>query len=132
MYNTSYICTYNDSDVFTEEDNLNEKEKEFVLDCLYRNDILYIFHLEDFEKDFHEKGIIVDLYYKLQDHPFMLSCMKKLANDYGFADDKLGLTILYSFDFLWATHPCVSQLFETGDILPETMHVLKTKVFHLS
>lgn len=130
MYNTTYICTYNDTDVFTEEDNLNEAEKEFVLDCLYRNDVLYIFYLEDFEKEFSNKGIMDALYDKLKDNPFLLSCMQKVSSEYGaMNDDKIGLAILYSFDFLWATHPCVCELFETGDILPDTMNVLKKKVF---
>jgi hypothetical protein len=130
MYNTTYNCTYNATDVFTQEDNLNEKEKEFVLDCLYRNDILYIFDLEDFETEFHKKRIMDELYDKLKHNSFMVSCMQKLSYEYGaMNDDKIGLAILYSFDFLWATHPCVCELFETGDILPKTMDVLKKKVF---
>jgi hypothetical protein len=66
MYNTKYICTYNDSDIFleSEKNQLNNDEKEFVTNALYRTDLLNIFGVEEFNEDvFYE--IISDLYSKI-------------------------------------------------------------------
>ena len=51
-YNTSYICKYNNNILSKEEeDKLNENEKYFVTDSLYRNDVLNIFRLEEFDEE---------------------------------------------------------------------------------
>ena len=48
MYNTKVICTYNTPDVFSVDDNINEEEKGFVRDTLYRQELLNILGIEDF------------------------------------------------------------------------------------
>ena len=50
FYNTKYICTYNNSDVFLESELeiLSEHEKTFVRDALYRRDICNIFNIVNF------------------------------------------------------------------------------------
>ena len=47
-YNTKYVCSYNDSDVFLESEIkiLNEHEKQFVRDALYRRDLCNIFNIK--------------------------------------------------------------------------------------
>lgn len=128
MYNTKYDCTYM-IDVFLKEDNINQRDKDFILNCLYRNDFLNIFGLEDFDNDFSNK-IIEDLYEKIRNNNFLLSCVKKITEDYICLDnDYFGLLILYSFDFLHLTHPCVSDYLERGHIEEENMLLLKKKVF---
>ena len=128
MYNTKYVCTYA-IDVFLKEDNISQHDKDFILNCLYRNDFLYIFGLEDFDNDFSNK-IIEDLYEKIRKNDFLLSCVKKITEDYICLDNYyFGLLILYSFDFLHLTHPCVSDYLETGRIEEENMLLLKEKVF---
>jgi hypothetical protein len=128
MYNTTYICTYNSNDIFLEEEQeqLNQEEKDFILGCLYRNDILYIFEIDDF--DDYKEHVLGELYEKLKKNEFFLSCMKKLANIYKSDDDKLGLVILYSFDFLYITHQCVSEFLEKGFISHEKMELLNENV----
>jgi hypothetical protein len=54
--------------------------------------------------------------------------MKKLASIYNSDDDKLGLVILYSFDFLYITHQCVSEFLEKGFISDEKMELLNENV----
>jgi hypothetical protein len=48
-YNTKYLCSYNDSDIFlqSEIEILNDTEKQFVRDALYRRDICNIFNIHD-------------------------------------------------------------------------------------
>ena len=42
--------------------------------------------------------------------------MIKLAGDISSMDDKLGLMIMFSFDYLYITHPCMCEFLETGQI----------------
>ena len=47
IYNTKYICTYNNSNVFLETDNVNELEKNFIRNILYKKDLLNIFKMDE-------------------------------------------------------------------------------------
>ena len=38
MYNTEMVCTYHSPDVFLEKDNISEKDKQFVRNCLYKQE----------------------------------------------------------------------------------------------
>ena len=133
MYNTKHICDYHSPDIFLkeEEEQLSKEEKDFIVNCLYRNDLLYIFNLEDFEKEFQEKAIFDELYEKIKGNEFLTSCMKKAAHNIGLEDEKLGLVLLYSFDYLFAIHPCVSEFLETGNVSEESQKGILIHLFHL-
>jgi hypothetical protein len=131
MYNTKHICDYHAPDILEEEEKtLSKEEKEFIVNCLYRNDLLYIFNLEDFETEFQEKAIFDELYEKIKENEFFKFCMKTAANNVGLEDDKLGLVLLYSFDYLFLMHPCVSEFLETGTVSEEKQKLLKIHLFH--
>ena len=51
VYDTHYTCVYNSPDVFLETDQVSNSEREFILDVLYRQDILNIFNMEDYNID---------------------------------------------------------------------------------
>jgi hypothetical protein len=51
--------------------------------------------------------------------------MSILAKQFGLDEELTGLIIMYSFDYLYITHKCVSQFLETGNILPEDLHELQ-------
>jgi hypothetical protein len=129
-YNSTYICTYKSNDIFLEEDNVNDKEKDFILNCLYRNDLLYIFDIEDFENNFNQTEIIGELYNKIKNNTFIISCIKKLNEEFITNNEEVGLMILYSYDYLYLTHPCVSEYLETGQISDTNMCLLKEKIFN--
>jgi len=132
MYNTKHICDYHSPDILEEEEHkLSEEEKDFIVNCLYRNDLLYIFNLEDFENEFQEKAIFDELYEQIKENEFLKSCMKKAANNIGLEDEKLGLVLLYSFDYLFAMHPCVCEFLETGNVSEEKQNLLKSHLFNL-
>ena len=40
-------------------------------------------------------------------------------------DIKNGLCILYSYDYMYLTHKCVSQYLDTGNISEENINLLK-------
>ena len=130
MYNTKYLCTYQNKDIFLEEEEklLSQEEKDFILNCLYRNDLLYIFNIEDFEKEY-KKQLFDELYEKVKPNSFFLSCIKKLAKDFNNETEEFGVVLLYSFELLYLAHPCVSEFLETGLVSQENMNLLKEKVF---
>jgi hypothetical protein len=130
MYNTKYICTYQADDIFVEEKekSLSEEEKDFILNCLYRNDLLYIFDIEDFEKEYKVQ-LFDDLYEKVKENDFLLSCIKQLAIDFNNEREEFGIVLLYSFELLYLAHPCISEFLETGLVSEKNMNLLKEKVF---
>jgi len=121
MYNTKYVCIYNSKDVFLDTDEVTNSEKDCILNILYRQDILSIFELEDFD----EKVIndcIFELYEKVKINSKIKKVMIHLAEQIMPNDEKLGFLIMYSFDYLYITHKCISQFLETGDISEENIN----------
>jgi len=126
MYNTEHICCYCDPNVFLESDIITKEDRDFILNCIYRNDLLYIFDVDDFNAGFCISG----LYEKIKSNPFILSCIQEMATEYNKNEDLLfGLMVLYSFDFLDVMHPCVSEFLKTGEIKEQSMNLLREKVF---
>jgi len=115
VYDTHYTCVYNSPDVFLETDQVSESEREFILDVLYRQDILNIFNMEDYNID-ELTTSINELYEKIKINDKLIKIMIKLAGDISSMDEKLGLMIMFSFDYLYITHPCICEFLETGQI----------------
>jgi hypothetical protein len=124
MYNTKHVCIYNTNTIFLPTDKVNENEKLFIMNVLYRQDILNIFDIEEFD----EKIIntcVCELYEKVKANEVLNHLMTLLAKQFLTDDELTGLIIMYSFDFLYATHKCISQFLETGNILPEDLSELQ-------
>jgi hypothetical protein len=123
MYNLNYTCIYNKTDIFLkeEEDKLSEDDKDDIRDELYRNDLLHILDANDIdnEKELH------DLYERIKGCDFLTECMTELAGRWISEDKEFGLVILYSFDYMYATHLCVRDYLETGTIGDDNMKLLK-------
>jgi hypothetical protein len=134
-YNTKYVCSYNDSDIFlqSEIEILNDIEKQFVRDALYRRDLCNVFKIDD--QCFDEKiinNIISNLYKNINGEKFLESCILKVSNNFfSNVDLELGFIVLFSFDYLYLVHPCISEYIETGKISDsnESLIVLKKMLF---
>ena len=107
-YNTRYVCTYLDSDVFIETDEINDDERDFIRNCIYRQDMLNIFELDDFDSDAINASI--ETIYDLIRYNSKFDDIIKYM---GEGDGLMGLTILFSYDYLHLTHPCICQYIET-------------------
>ena len=139
MYETKYICTYNSSNVFEDSDNITDSDRDFILNALYRNDLLYIFNLEDFDIENIICGLN-EVYEKIKQNELFISCIREIGEKILNIDTKddtkddtnniNGLIILYSFDYLYLTHPCVCEYLENGFIQEETIKILKEKVLN--
>ena len=103
MYNTKVICTYNTPDVFSVDDTINEEEKGFVRDTLYRQELLNILGMEDFNDSEMEKSIH-ELYKKVSDQPFIKECLLKLSGQFMSIDCEFGLMIMFSYDYMYVTY----------------------------
>ena len=58
----------------------------------------------------------------------MIECMKKAASLMISDDLELGLMILYSYDYFFLTHKCVSDFLEMGEISEQNMNNLFNEV----
>lgn len=132
MYNTTYSCTYNSSDIFLDTDKVTDTDKEFVKNVLYRNDLLHIFNLEDFENEEEEFITRIEkIHEKIKKHPEILICIEKLANNNisitnNILDLNFGGMLLFSYDYLFIIHPCICDFLETGEITEINIQKLKS------
>jgi hypothetical protein len=75
-----------------------------------------------------------ELFEEIKENDFLLSCVEQMAKKYNCNHDNnnnnmlLGVIMLYSYDFLHATHPCVSEYLEKGVICDESMKALHNQI----
>lgn len=124
MYDTKFECRYHKDDVFLESDNVNENEKSIVRDILYKEDLLNIFFI-DLNDDFDAfSNLITKLYSRIQNCLPLKECMKKMAAKVLSEDLQTGLCILYSYDYMYITHKCVSEYLHVGSLSEENIKLL--------
>jgi hypothetical protein len=128
MYNTKVVCTYNTSEVFLEEDNISEQEKEFVRDVIYRQELLDILGIDNYNEKEIDKGIH-ELYEKVKENDFIKECMLKLTEQFMRTDADFGLMIMFSYDYLHLTHVCISEFLDIGKISEKNMLKLSSVIF---
>lgn len=129
MYNTKVVCTYNTSEVFLEEDgNVSEEEKDFVRDVIYRQEILNILGIQDYDVSEMEKSIH-ELYKKVSNNTFLKECMAELTRQFLNIDKEFGLMIMFSYDYMYLTHICISEFLDTGVISEKNMSNLRSIIF---
>ena len=128
IYNTKYVTTYMDPDVFLETDEVNASEKEFILNCIYRQDLLNIFGLDDFvDTEINQK--IAKLLKLLKQHNELHECMMIASKNLcGTEDEMSGLMVLFSFDYLYLTNPCICEYLLTNTIFKGTIDQLKNGI----
>jgi hypothetical protein len=115
MYNTQVVCTYNTPEVFLETDNINDDEKAFVRETIYRQELLDIF-CENDDNDDKLSVAINELYKRIKYCEQLTKCMLKLAGKYMATNEEFGLMLLFSYDYMYLTHICICEYLETGDI----------------
>jgi hypothetical protein len=126
MYNTKVECTYNTPEVFLETDNITDDEKTFIRNIIYRQELLNVLDIdyENNDQDNEEKisEAIKDLYNRAKDSTCLRKCMVKViqkhmnVGKYMTSDEELGMMLLFSYDYMYLTHICISEFIETGEI----------------
>ena len=125
MYNIKYECRYHKNDIFLETDIITDDEKDFIRNILYKEDVVNIFEIDSNDEFEIFNDIIPNLYEKIKNNIFLKECMKKAASKLISEDEELGLCILYSYDFMYLTHKCVSEYLDTGLISHENKNLFK-------
>lgn len=131
MYNTKVVCTYNTPEVFLETDNITDDEKTFVRNIIYRQELLNVLDIDN-ENDYEDNEekiseAIKELYSKLKDSTSLRKCMVKVTEKhlnvgkYMTGGEELGMMLLFSYDYMYLTHNCISEFIETGTISDENI-----------
>ena len=128
MYNTKVICTYNTPEVFFASDKITDEEKDFIRDTIYRQEMLDILGMDDYNEKEIDKAI-QELHKKVKDNTDLKECMLKLAGNFMTIDEEFGLMIMFAYDYMYLTHICVSEFLETGKISEKNMWKLKSAIF---
>ena len=128
MYDTKFVCTYHTPEVFLDTDNVTEDEKEFIRNTIYRQELLYILGMDEYN-EVEINTAMNKIYNKAKENDELKKCMNKLAGQFMKADEVFGLMLLFSYDYMYLTHICISELFETGKIDENSLFNLKNYIF---
>ena len=117
MYNTKVICTYNTDEVFTSNDNISDEEKEFIREAIYRQELLDILGMSEFNESEMNRAIH-ELYEKIKDNKELKECMAKCAGRFLSEDLELGLMVMFAYDYMYLTHACICEYQPLGKVEP--------------
>jgi len=141
MYNTKMICTYFYYDaelkkkIPSEFTDLNldlqvEQENGDICDLIYQSDYLQIFGLVEF--DYNTINNEIRKIYEsvgVKSNATLRECMKNAASMFLSEDLELGFMVLFSYDYLFATHLCICDVLENGSIQEKHLDLLRKLVF---
>ena len=128
MYNTKFVCTYNIYEVFFESDDITENDKEFIRDAIYRQELLNILGMDDYNEKEMER-VIIELYERVKENNELKRCMVKLASNFMSIDETFGLLLMFAYDYMHISHICISEFLENGKISEKNIEKLKSNIF---
>ena len=129
MYNTKVVCTYHTDKVFLETDEITEEERFFVRDAIYRQELLDILGMDDYNES-ELISAVKKLYKKIRDYNELKECALKLAGQFMSEDVEFGVMLLFAYDYMHATHICISEYLDTGKMNETSMAVLRKLIFY--
>lgn len=138
LYNTKYVCKYKNNDEINNCKNLMKtKNSDIDIDIdieseLYRLDLLKIFQIDSYN-DNNITSIIDKIYDNFIKNNQNISIIKfrniinQASQLFMSSDEKFGLTILYSYEYLDSAHKCICELIQTNTINENTLDTLEKK-----
>ena len=116
MYDSNFECTYHKA-----EHSKQEEE--------YRNNLLKVFQLTEFNDEEINKQIRT-LFIQVKESEYMTQCMSKAAQIMLSEDELIGFMVLFSFDFLHLTVPCLHHMLKNSTKeYDEALSHLRNKLF---
>ena len=115
------------------DSNINldiEQDNAHICDLIYQTDYLQIFGLVEF--DYNTINTEMKRIYEIdivKSNVKLQKCMKRAANMFLSEDLELGFMALFSYDYLFATHLCISDVLEKGSIQEKHLDLLDKLVF---
>ena len=105
-----------------EIDQQNDKD---MCDLIYQIDYLQIFGVLEF--DYNAINTEMKRIYEIdgvKSNIRLQECMKKTANMFLSEDLEMGFMVLFSYDYLFATHLCICDVLENGSIQEKHLDLL--------
>jgi len=127
MYNTKYECRYHLDNIFLDTDKVNDDENQYIRDLLYREDLLNIFCITEYNDEVIN-GCIQDLYKRVIGNKDIKECSLTLAAQYLNQDCEFGLMILLAYEYMHLSHVCISEFLENGIINKDYIDKLKIQI----
>jgi hypothetical protein len=127
-YNTDYETNYNlffDDAAF--EGDETKEDKEMIRTILYQKDLLAVLNENVFDDDVINKKVR-ELFVFLKKNADLLFCMKELSKKSMFSNEEIGLMMLFSFDYLYLSHPCISEYIKIGSVSEANLKILKKAI----
>ena len=125
MYNTNYECRYYKNDIILEISKFTDDEKEYIRDIMYKEDLINIFDLKETDDFNCLNDNLSNIYEKIKNNCDLKECMILSASKLLSKDEQTGLCILYSFDFMYLTHDCISDYLKSNLIMEDKIKKLK-------
>ena len=114
-YNVNYENNYNlflDDSAF--EGDESEEDKESIRTLLFDEDVI------------NKK--VRDLFVILKNNDGLLFCMKEISKKSIFSNEEIGLMMFFSFDYMYLSHPCISEYIKTGSVSETNLNILKKAI----
>ena len=125
MYNTNYECRYYKNDIILEISKFTDDEKEYIRDIMYKEDLINIFYLKESDSFDCLNDILSNIYEKVKNNLDLKECMALSASRLLSKDEQFGLCILYSYDFMYLAHDCISDYLKSNLIAEDKIKKLK-------
>jgi hypothetical protein len=115
---------------FIQQVNNVDEENSDICDLIYQSDYLQIFGLVEYN-DIAINAEIKKLYENdlVKTNVKLKECMKKTASMFLSEDLELGFMVLFSYDYLFATHLCICDILENKEIQDKHLNLLAKLVF---
>lgn len=136
QYNTKYVCKYKSNDEINNYKKILKTKNidiEIEIDIeseLYRLDLLKIFQMDNYNDN--NITSTIDIIYSNfieNNQNTTIKRFRKILNKasqlFMSTDEKFGLTILYSYEYLDRAHKCICELIQTNTIDENTLDTLE-------
>jgi hypothetical protein len=123
-YNVTHDCDYKlflNDDAF--EEGETDEEKECIRTALYQRDFLRIFNMTTFDDDVANNKLR-ELFTIITKSDEISWCMKEIAKKSIYQNEEIGLMMLYSFDYMYLSHLCISEYIKNGFISEANLNLL--------
>jgi hypothetical protein len=129
MYNTKVICSYHTDDIFIESDNISEHEKGFIREVIYRQELLDVLGIDNYN-EIEMNNAIHELYNRVKESKEIKECINEISKQFMINnDEEFGLILLYSYDYLYISHICISEYLDNGNFSKLLLEKIKQKFF---
>jgi hypothetical protein len=129
MYDISFNCRYYKDDVILPSDNVTEEEELFIRNYLYKEDLLNIFQIDYYSYESIFVTEIDQLYERIKSCSKLREIMKQISLQILLKkNEKNGLCLLYSYDYMYLTHKCVCEYLINRQITDESFNELKNRI----